>query len=149
MGQVGTSSPYYLSLLTGVTEAYGFSMNTPVECLSDEQARALLYGSQDQVIAVRRREGRSMHVHFEGVIPNLKRRYHDTDSDYMRSELEQYMSSVPCTACGGDRLKPESVAVLMGGRSIVEVTHMPIRESARDTLPQLWARARWRQESRS
>jgi len=127
----GTSSPYYLSLLTGVAEAYGFSMNTPVDGLSDEQVHALMYGSQDQVIVVRRREGRAMHVHFEGVIPNLNRRYHDTDSDYMRSELEQYMSSVPCPTCHGDRLKPESLAVLMGGRSIVQVTHMAIREAAR------------------
>jgi excinuclease ABC subunit A len=72
-----------------------------------------------------------MHVHFEGVIPNLMRRYNDTESDFMRSEIEQYMSSNPCPSCHGARLKPESLAVTVGGRSIVEVTSMSITNASR------------------
>ena len=127
----GTSSPYYLSLLTGVADAYGFDINTPIEDLSDEQRDHILNGSGDDTIAVKRHGRRSMQVHFEGVLPNLERRYSDTDSDWMRGELEQYMSSIPCPACHGARLKPESIGVTVGGRSIVDVASMSITRAAR------------------
>jgi len=129
--RAGTSSPYYYSLLAGVASRYGFDMNKPVEQLSQDDLDKVLYGSGDDVITVRR-DGRSpMHLHFEGVIPNLMRRYRDTESEFMRSEIEQYMSSIPCPRCQGARLKPESLAVTVAGRSIVEVTHMSIRQAVR------------------
>ncbi|MBV9282940.1 MAG: excinuclease ABC subunit UvrA [Chloroflexi bacterium] len=127
----GTSSPYYYSLLAGVATRYGFSTQTPVERLSPDDLDKILNGSGEDVITVRR-DGRSaMQVHFEGVIPNLMRRYGETDSDFIRSEIEQYMSSNPCPACQGARLKPESLAVTVGGRSIVDVTRMSITETSR------------------
>jgi excinuclease ABC subunit A len=126
----GTSSPYYLSLLTGVAERYGFSINTPVERLSEYQVDKVLNGSGDELIPLKRGGRRTMQVHFEGVLPNLTRRYEDTDSEWMRGELEQYMTTVPCPTCGGARLKPESLAVTVAGRSVVDTTRMSIRNCA-------------------
>ncbi len=128
--RTGTSSPYYFSLLAGVAERYGFDTATPVEKLTEEQLDKILNGAGDDVIPIKR--GRStMRIHFEGVLPNLMRRYQDTESDWMRSEIEQYMTSVPCPSCKGARLKPESLAVTLGGRSIDDVTSMSIRAGAR------------------
>ncbi len=67
---------------------------------------------------------------FEGVIPNLERRYHETDSDYVRSEIERYMAAIPARTCNGARLKPEALAVTVGGQNIVEVTGMDRRRGA-------------------
>jgi excinuclease ABC subunit A len=126
----GTSSPYYLSLLTGVAEKYGFSVNDPIERLSEDQIDKILNGSGDDTIPLKRGGRRTMQVHFEGVIPNLERRYQDTDSEWMRGELEQYMTTVPCPTCGGARLKPEALAVTLADKSIVDVTRMSIRAAA-------------------
>jgi excinuclease ABC subunit A len=127
----GTSSPYYLSLLAGVADRYGFDINTPIEQLSEQQRDKILNGSGNDVISLRRSGRRSMQVHFEGVLANLERRYSDTESDWMRGEIEQYMTTVPCPACGGARLKPEALAVIVGGKSIVAVTRNSVRETAR------------------
>jgi len=127
----GTSSPYYFSLLAGVAERYGFSVDAPVEELRREDLDKILYGSGNDVISVKRNGRTAMHIHFEGVLPNLMRRYQDTESDFTRSEIEQYMSSNPCPSCHGARLKPESLAVTVGGRSIVDVTRASITECAR------------------
>jgi len=129
--KTGQSSPYYAGLLAGVAEAFGFSVDTPIEQLSQLQIDKILYGSGDDTVPMRRSGRRPMHVHFEGVIPNLNRRYQDTDSEWMRGELEQYMSTIPCPACLGARLKDASLAVTVGGRSIVAVTRLSIREAAR------------------
>lgn len=126
----GTSSAYYGALLSGVASTFGFDPATPVGELTADQLDKVLYGTGDETIAVKR--GRStMRVHFEGVVPNLMRRYKDTDSEWMRGEIEQFMSSVPCPVCKGARLKPESLGVTVGGLSIVAVTQMSIRKSAR------------------
>ncbi len=128
--RAGTSSPYYMSLLEGVASHYGFDVRTPVEQLSPEHVHAILHGSGGDTVTVKR--GRhTMHIHFEGVLPNLARRHRETESDFMRNEIEQYMTSVPCPTCHGARLKPESLAVTVGGRSIVAVTSMSIRKAAR------------------
>jgi excinuclease ABC subunit A len=128
----GTSSPYYASLLAGLADKFGFDADTPLRELTEDQVDRILQGSGDDVIPVKRHSGRSvMHVHFEGVLPNLMRRYQDTDSEWMRGEIEQYMRSVPCPACHGARLKPEVLAVTVGGQSIVGVTRNSIREAAR------------------
>src|SRR5579884_2087567 len=127
----GTATPYYSSLLQGVAEHYGFGYRTPVEELAPEDIDHILNGSGDDVVTVKRKRGHSMHLHFEGVLPNLMRRYHDTESEFMRSEIEQYMTTVPCPACHGARLKPESLAVTVGGRSIVDVSQQSIRAASR------------------
>ncbi len=128
--RAGTSSPYYYSLLEGVAQHYGFDPSTPIEALSDDQIDKILNGSGTDVITVHRGK-HTMHIHFEGVLPNLQRRHRETDSEFMRTEIEQYMSSVPCPTCRGARLKPESLAVTVGGRSIIDVTQVSIRRSAR------------------
>jgi excinuclease ABC subunit A len=129
----GEGSAWYSALLEGVAEQYGFSLDVPVRDLPAEALDVILYGSKGKNVTVRykSRTGRlrSYQVAYEGVIPNLKRRYQSTSSDYVREELERYQAERPCPACQGARLKPEMLAVTIDGRSIVEVTRLPIREA--------------------
>ncbi len=129
----GTSSPYYFRLLQSVADHAGFSMTTPVEDLTPAQLNMVLNGAGDEVMELKSRDGsrhrHRMHIHFEGVIPNLMRRYRETNSDWMRSEIEQYMTSRPCPTCKGARLKPESLGVTVAGRSIVDIARLPVNES--------------------
>ena len=67
---------------------------------------------------------------YEGIIPNLERRYRDTQSDYMRNEIERYMTALPCEACGGERLRPEALAVTIADRSIMQVTSLSVAEAS-------------------
>jgi len=121
---------YFWQLLESVAGHYGFSLETPVQDLTPRQLHVLLYGSGDEVITLcyRNRSGhlREYETTFEGVVPHLRRRYRETHSDYMRAQIESYMSTRPCPACKGKRLRPESLAVTVAGRSIVEVTAMSI-----------------------
>jgi excinuclease ABC subunit A len=129
----GTSSPYYYRLLQSVADHLGFSMSTPVEKLTPDQLHAVLYGTGDDLVEIQNR-GRStrrhaMKIQFEGVIPNLKRRHRETTSEWMRSEIEQYMTSRPCPACGGARLRPEALGVTIDGRNIIDVARMAVIDS--------------------
>jgi excinuclease ABC subunit A len=131
----GEGSAWYTALLEGVAAKYGFSLDVPVRDLPSDAIDVILIGSRGKKVTVRykSRSGRprSYEVAYEGVVPNLKRRYASTSSDYVREELERYMAERPCPVCGGARLKPEVLSVTIDGRSIVDVTRMPIRE-ARD-----------------
>ena len=117
----------------GLAEHYGFSLDTPVKNLPAKVMDVLLYGSKGEKIRMTRKKeygsGTYM-VEFEGVVNNLQRRYKETQSDWMREELESYMSQVPCPECHGDRLKPESLAVTVGGINIAELS----RKSVSDAL---------------
>ena len=128
--RTAASDGYYSSLLGAVASEYGFSTWVPVRELTEEQLRVILYGTGGRKVRVRHRhrDGRyhEYSLPFEGVIPNLERRYRETDSDYIRAEIERYMSSRPCPACGGARLKPEVLAVTVAGRSIVDVTRLAV-----------------------
>ncbi|MCL4458921.1 MAG: excinuclease ABC subunit UvrA [Chloroflexi bacterium] len=147
--RASANNTYFAHMLGAVARHYGFSMHVPAKNLSQEQLNILLYGSRGTTIRLRHenRYGR-MHEYettFEGVIPNLERRYRETDSDYIRSEIERYMSGRPCPACNGARLKPESLAVTIAGKSIVDVTRLSVTEAMRwfETLePQLSERER-------
>ncbi|HEY8475323.1 MAG TPA: excinuclease ABC subunit UvrA, partial [Chloroflexota bacterium] len=125
---------YYQQLLRSVARAYGIPMRVPVRELSPEQRQILLYGAGREKVRVRHesRDGKAFEytVTFEGVIPHLERRYRETESDHVRAELERYMTSRPCPACGGARLKPESLAVTVCGRPINEVTAMSVKEAS-------------------
>lgn len=111
---------YFASL----AKHYGFSMDTPIKDLPKDILNILLYGNGGERIkmdySTRTFQG-SMHSSFEGVIPNLERRYRETTSDYTKSEIEKYMYSLPCKTCGGKRLKKEALAVTVGGLNIHEV----------------------------
>ncbi len=122
----GNDDSYYGKLMEAVARKYNFSMNLPVRELKREHIEKILYGTGDDVIRVRyeNRFGRMREYEttFEGVIPNQMRRYKETDSDYIRQEIESYMTSRPCPVCRGQRLKPESLAVTIADKNIVQIT---------------------------
>ncbi len=128
--RAGASSEWYLSMLDSVAKANGFSAQTPVRELTETELDLILFGNKEHKVTVRHRTRRgqsySWETNFEGVIPNLERRYSRTDSDYVRHEIERYMSARPCQACAGQRLRPEALAVKVCGQSIIEVTGMNI-----------------------
>ena len=128
------SSRYYMHLLRSVCEYYGIPMHVPVRELTKEQLDIILYGSRpSDLISIhyRNRSGRlrSYETTYEGVIPNLQRRYLETESDYIRREIEQYMASRPCPACGGKRLRPEALAVTINGKNIADITAMSVTQA--------------------
>jgi excinuclease ABC subunit A len=123
---------YWDRLLEAVAEAHGFSVEAPWRQLPDWARDVVLYGSDEEVfIRYRNRYGRLRQYHtvFEGVIPNLERRHEETDSDHSRERIEQFMREVPCRACKGQRLRPESLAVTVGEQNIAELTAHSIRGS--------------------
>ncbi len=122
---------YYMQTLRAACREYGIPMDVPFRELSEEQKKVILYGSEsDRKIHVsfHSRSGmtHTFRTRFEGVIPWLKRRHRETTSDYIRHDLERYMTERPCPACEGKRLRPEALAVTIDGKNIYEVTHMPI-----------------------
>ena len=128
----GSRLQYYDSLLKGLAGARGFTTSTPWRRLSKDARQAVLFGSAEPVhVTYRNRYGRvrSYSTTFEGVIPVLERRHSEAESDSQRERLEQYMREVPCRACGGARLKPETLAVTVGGINIFEFTSTSIVET--------------------
>src|SRR5215469_7646008 len=125
-GKAGwNGNSYYKSLLESVAAYYGFSMDTPVRDLTPEQIQKILYGSGNEriVMLYQSKSGRhrEYRAHYEGIIPNLERRFKETDSDFIREDLQKYMAPRPCPTCHGARLKPEALAVTIAGRNIREV----------------------------
>ena len=130
--RAGSMSSWYEDMVETVARRYGLSTDVPVEELSQEQLNIILYGNEDGSKAVHRDRywrASDYHTSFEGVIPNLERRYRDTESDYSRSEIERYMTSYLCPTCQGKRLKPESLGVTIDGKNIIDVTSMSIAEA--------------------
>ncbi|MFC0297786.1 excinuclease ABC subunit UvrA [Geobacillus jurassicus] len=127
------SSQYYPQLLEAVCRHYGIPMDVPVRDLPKEQLDKILYGSGGEPIYFRYTNDfgqvREQYIAFEGVIPNVERRYRETSSDYIREQMEKYMAEQPCPTCQGYRLKKESLAVLVGGKHIGEVTAMSVTEA--------------------
>jgi excinuclease ABC subunit A len=125
-----STSEYYQELLKALADHYGVDMHTPVRKLSREFVRVLLRGSDEGVrIKYHNRWGalRQYDTVFEGVIPYLERRYKETDSEYMKEEIERYMTQAPCPDCRGTRLKRESLAVTIADRSIAEACALTVR----------------------
>jgi excinuclease ABC subunit A len=129
------SDSYYVRLLRAACEHFNIPFNVPVKELTDRQLDIILYGGGWERIPItyRRRRGgwRSYETTYEGVIPNLKRRYEETTSDYVRAKIEGYMAHRPCPACQGTRLKPTSLAITVAGKNIAEVTRMSVAEAKR------------------
>jgi len=114
-----------------LAKKYGFSLTDPINSLPEAALDAILYGTKGEKLELfyERHNGRgTLTQPFEGIINNLERRYHETQSDAVHAELEQCMSEIPCPDCGGRRLKKEALAVTVGGRSIMEFTDLPIDE---------------------
>ncbi|HEU0114886.1 MAG TPA: excinuclease ABC subunit UvrA, partial [Thermomicrobiales bacterium] len=126
-------SAWYSALLEALAAHYHFSLDVPVHELSPEVMALLLHGSNGEHVTVRYKSrngrARSYDVAYEGVIPNLRRRYEATSSDWVKEELERYMAERPCPTCGGARLKPEVLAITVEDKSIVDVTRMAIRDA--------------------
>ena len=122
---------WYTRLLQGVAKEFGFSLDTPVSQMKPDDLRIILYGASEQPISMRGPGGRTYHTTYEGVVPNLERRYHETDSDFVRREIGKFMAEHECPVCHGQRLKPEILAVTMAGKSIVDVTTLSIEDAAR------------------
>ena len=127
------SADYFQRLMTALGEQLGFSMTSPWRALPQRAQDALLHGENHEVhVRYRNRFGRerSYSSGFEGVVPFVQRRHSETESEWSRDRYEGYMRSVPCPVCQGARLKPDSLAVLIGGESISAVCARPIRECA-------------------
>ncbi len=122
---------WYYDRLDDLVRRYGFSLNTPVKDLSESQLKLILYGEEGEIARYRNRYGRvrEYFTGYEGVIPRMERLYRDTESEYSRAWIERYMVSKPCPVCHGKRLKPESLAVTISGRNIVEVTSMSVTQA--------------------
>ncbi|CAG0935857.1 UvrABC system protein A [Thermoflexales bacterium] len=129
-GRNNGDDPYYIQLLKATCEHYDIDLDVPWKKLNDAQREIVLYGSGDEKIPVKYQnrlgDQRIYQTTFEGVINNLRRRYMDTTSDYIRSKIEGYMAQVHCPACHGKRLKPAALAVTVGGRGIQEITSLPV-----------------------
>jgi excinuclease ABC subunit A len=116
-------------MIESVAERYSISLDTPFEDLPEPQRRIMLYGTGDESVRFKIRGSRSRYEYlspFEGVVPNLERRFVETDSDDIRSWIGQYMAMRPCPGCEGARLKPQSLSVRLAGSNINEVTGLSV-----------------------
>jgi excinuclease ABC subunit A len=123
---------YWDRVLDAVADLHGFSTGTPWKRLGKKAREVVLYGSDDEIhVRYKNRYGRtrSYWTTYEGVIPVVERRHVETDSDSQRERLEEFMREIPCRACGGARLRPESLAVTVGGLNISELTGRSIRDT--------------------
>ncbi|GIG62712.1 UvrABC system protein A [Longispora fulva] len=127
----GQTSEYYQRLLTALAEQLSFDMDKPWRALPARAQKAILYGADTQLhVKWRNRYGRerSYYANFEGVLPWLERRHEETESEWSRDKFAGYMRDVPCPDCGGTRLKPEVLAVLLNGKNIAELCALSIGE---------------------
>ena len=131
-GRETVSGMYYAAL----AEKYGFSLTQPIKELPSEAVNVILYGTKGEPLKLHydraNRSGSfsgSYQKPFEGICNNLERRYHETQSQYMRAEIEECMSETPCKACGGRRLRKEALAVTVGGKTIAEMADMPVGDA--------------------
>jgi len=135
----GEGGFWYREMLGGLAREMGFSMDTPFGKLPEEARNTILFGTNGRKIAydVRRERSRYQFEHaFEGVVPNLLRRYRETKSESSRQEIESFMSTAPCPACHGRRLKPEALSVRVGSHTIASFTDLSVDRAleALDTL---------------
>ncbi|ESU34023.1 excinuclease ABC subunit A [Bacillus sp. 17376] len=130
-----TSSQYYPQLLEAICNHYGIDMDVPVKDLPDHEMDKILYGSEKDRIYFRYENDwgqvRENYIVFEGVLKNVERRYKETGSDYIREQMEKYMGEHACPTCKGYRLKRETLAVLVDGRHIGEITELSVEDAQR------------------
>ena len=130
-GRYPSMNPYYTQQLERVLRRYRVKTTTPIEQLSDEVLDLILYGTdREQTFEYKSRGGKTWEYRasFEGVVNNLQRRYGETSSEYVKEEIEKFMSASTCPVCNGARLKPEALAVTLGGRNVDDLTRMSIEQ---------------------
>jgi excinuclease ABC subunit A len=130
--RAATPSPYYLQTLEGLAKFYKFSLNTRWKELPAKVRNAILHGSGDDIVPISYDDGMRTYTvkrPFEGVLPNLERRWRETESDMIREELSRYQSATSCETCNGYRLKPEALAVKVGGLNIGQACEFSILEA--------------------
>ena len=124
---------YYWQQLQTVAAAYKIDLDKPVSELSEDQINVVLYGSGGKSLKMemvgRNERVSTYQAPFEGVIPNLERRYNETNSEYIRSKITEYMTDKPCQVCNGQRLKPETLAITICDQNIIRITEWPIIKS--------------------
>ncbi len=124
-----SSDAWYMKKMQAVADDLGFSVHVPTSELKENQLQAILYGTDDKTYKVKLGSGRWFDTTYEGVIPNLERRHKETDSDFMRREIERFMHEMPCHACHGRRLKPEVLAITVHGYSIMDICELSIDDA--------------------
>ncbi|MFH0912584.1 MAG: excinuclease ABC subunit UvrA [Patescibacteria group bacterium] len=129
---MSSSAGWVQKIIEGVGRKFGFKLDQPIADFSNKSLQVLLYGTGEEEVVV---QSKNIHgrvnefvLKFEGIIPNLMRRYRETDSDFVRADIEKVMVEKVCSVCQGGRLRPESVAVTVGGRSIVAVAEMSVEQ---------------------
>ena len=128
----GGTAQYRMAIIEGLARRFKFSLDAPVRDLSKKATEALLRGTEEPLkLSYENRSGqrRSYEYEWEGIIPWLERQHRDTTSDFIRADIEKYMSERPCPVCRGRRLKPEALAVTILGRNIVDVTALTVSEA--------------------
>ncbi len=120
---------WYMKKMQAVADRHGFSLQVPTAQLKAADLEKILYGTESEKYTVRLSMGRSFETTYEGVIPNLERRWKEADSDFMRRDIERFMRERPCHVCKGARLKPEVLAVKVHGFSIIDVIDLPVSDA--------------------
>lgn len=121
---------WYMKKMQAVADAYGFSLQVATAELKPDQLQKILYGTGDQTYHIQLGSGRYYDTTYEGVIPNLERRHKETDSDFMRKDIERFMKEMPCIACKGKRLKPSVLAITVAGVSIMDICDLSIDDAS-------------------
>ena len=122
--KTSSNSSWYITILRAMADKHKISLDTPIAKLSKEELKKILYGTGEEVYTANGYTSK-----YEGVIPNLTRRYLETQSDYIRTEIEKYMITKICPVCEGKKLKPEVLGILVADKNIVEVSAMNIEKS--------------------
>ncbi len=121
---------WYMKKVEVMAEKNGFSIHAPTSELTEEQVEKVLYGTGTVTYTVPLGSGRTFETTFEGVIPNLERRYKETESDFIRRDIEKFMQERPCHSCHGKRLKPEVLAITISSKSITDISDLSIDDAA-------------------
>lgn len=119
---------WYITKIAAVGERFGFSVREPVRDISDENIFRILYGTDKEIYKLKLHNGRTYNATYEGVIPNLERRYRESDSEFIRKDIERFMRELECSTCHGKRLKSVVLAVTVFGKSIIDIVSMSVSE---------------------
>lgn len=119
---------WYIKKLQAVADKYKFSLHVPTSELTRDQLDKIMYGTGSETFKISLGMGRNFETTYEGVVTNLERRHKETESDFIRRDIERYMQEKPCHACKGKRLKPEVLAITVAGKSIMDICELSIDE---------------------